>query len=535
MQPLAADDDATLRQFFRWQVPPRLNWAAVIAAHPAERAAILVPQHPALSLSFGALRRLSARLANLLCHGAGLVPGDRVAVLLGQRPETAATHLACAMAGLVALPLFRLFGPDALSYRLEDSGAAALITDAEGVAKVAALRDDLPALRAVYCVDGPADAAQHLGPALAASRDNFPLRDTAADDPATLIYTSGTTGAPKGALLPYRVLLGHLPGVVYPHWPFPSPEDRFWTPADWAWIGGLYDVLLPSLYRGVPVVAQPPGRFDPEAAFDLIARERVRNAFLPPTALKLMRAVSPDAPRPGLRSVGSGGEALGEEMRGWGERVLGVPINEFYGQTECNLIVASNAALGVVRAGAIGKPVPGHRLAILDDAGAPVALGSLGEIAVSAPDPVMFNGYWRRPEATAEKIRDGWLRTGDLASMDADGFITFRGRADDVINASGYRIGPAEVEDCLLRHPAVAAAAVFGVPDAVRGEQVAACVVLREGAQPDPTLPAAIQDFVRGRLAAHAYPRMVHVVDQLPLTATGKIMRRVLRDRYGRG
>ncbi|MGF1625713.1 MAG: AMP-binding protein, partial [Alphaproteobacteria bacterium] len=444
-EPFRAGDDAALRRSFAWAIPPRLNWSAAILRHPPDDPAILCPDDPGRSLSFGALDRLSSRLANLLRHGEGLNPGDRVAILLGQRPETAVAHLAAAKAGLVALPLFRLFGPDALLFRLQDSGTAALVTDRDGSEKAAPLRDALPALRCVYSVDGASECADDLSSALARASDSFAPHDTAADDPATLIYTSGTTGAPKGALLATRVLLGHLPGVDYPHWPFPSPGDRFWTPADWAWIGGLYDVLLPALYRGVPVVAHPAGKFDPEAAFALIEHERIRNAFLPPTALKLMRAASEDAPRPGLRSVGSGGEALGEEMRAWGSRVLGVPINEFYGQTECNLIVAGNAALGVVRAGAIGKAVPGHAVAILGEDGAAVPAGGLGEIAVRAPDPVMFSGYWNRPEATAKKIVDGWLRTGDMGTMDDDGFIGFVGRSDDVINSAGYRIGPAEV------------------------------------------------------------------------------------------
>ena len=537
MQPMHAlpdaTDDSAVRSGFRWAIPARFNWARTICAQPAESAAIVVPHAPETGLSFGALDRQSSRLANLLTARAGLSRGDRVAILLGQRPETAVAHLACAKAGLVALPLFRLFGPDALSFRLADSGTTALITDAEGLEKLAQVRGELPALAHVFCVDGPGDGAAALHAALNEARDSFAAVDSAADDPATLIYTSGTTGAPKGAVLPYRVLLGHLPGVEYPHWPFPSPGDRFWTPADWAWIGGLYDVLLPALFRGVPVVVQPPGKFDPEAAFALIEDHGIRNAFLPPTALKLMRAANPENSRAGLRSVGSGGESLGEEVRDWGARVLGVPINEFYGQTECNLIVASNAALGVSRAGALGKAVPGHRLAILDADDAPCPPGALGEIAVAAPDPVMFAGYWNRPEATAEKVCDGWLRTGDMATMDEAGYITFMGRTDDVINASGYRIGPAEVEDCLLRHPAVAAAAVFGLPDPVRGEAVTACVILRDDTPAEPAVASAIQDFVRTRLAAHAYPRAVHIVDALPLTATGKVMRRVLRERYG--
>ncbi|MEZ5667232.1 MAG: AMP-binding protein [Alphaproteobacteria bacterium] len=524
-----------MRRRFAWTVPQRLNWATRLCVHAADAPAVVVPVAPERTMTFGALDSRSSRLANLLVHGEGLVAGDRVAILLGQRPTTAVAHVALAKAALVALPLFRLFGPDALSYRLADSGARVLITDRDGAERVAPIRADLRALRTVYSVDGGTDGAEDLAAAMARAGDRFTPCDTAAEDPATLIYTSGTTGAPKGAVLPHRVLPGHLPGVEYPHWPFPSAGDRFWTPADWAWIGGLYDVLLPALWHGVAVVAQPPGKFDPETAFALIARERIRNAFLPPTALKLMRAARPDAPAPGLRSVGSGGEALGEEIRAWGRQVLGVPINEFYGQTECNLVVASSAGLGVERPGAIGRAVPGHSVAVIDDAGDPLPPGTLGEIAVRRPDPVMFTGYWNRPEETAAKFVGAWLRTGDSGTMDADGYIAFAGRTDDVINSAGYRIGPTEVEDCLLRHPAVAMAAVVGAPDPTRGEVVAAFVVLRPAYADEPGLAGSVQDFVRARLAAHAYPRVVRFVPELPMTATGKIVRRLLRERLREG
>jgi acetyl-CoA synthetase len=438
--------------------------------------------------------------------------GDRVAVLLPQVALCGVAHLAIYRMGAVAVPLFQLFGEDAIEYRLRDCGAKAVVTDAVGRAK---LPDGLVVL----------EAGAGLDALLQRASDTHDCVDTLAEDPALIIYTSGTTGAAKGALHAHRVLLGHLPGVEMPQDLFPQRGDLFWTPADWAWIGGLLDVLLPSLFHGVPVLAHRMVKFDPEFALRLMAKEGVRNAFLPPTALKLLRQV-PDAARFGARprSVGSGGETLGVELLDWGREALGVTINEFYGQTECNLVVSSCGALFPARPGWIGRAVPGHEVAIVH-----------GEIAVRAPDPVMMLRYWNRPEETAAKYRDGWLMTGDAGEMDADGFVRFTGRADDVITSAGYRIGPAEIEDCLLRHPAVLMAAVIGVPDALRTEAVAAVVVLRPGEAASDELARRLQEHVRTRLSAHLYPRHVRFVAELPLTATGKVMRRSLREGWAAG
>ena len=407
-----------------------------------------------------------------------------------------------------------------------------MVTDRVGAEKLAGLRDGLPDLRHVLTVDGPGPGTRDFHALCGAASDAFTPVDTAADDPALIIYTSGTTGDPKGALHAHRVLLGHLPGVELPQDFFPQPGDRFWTPADWAWIGGLLDVLLPSWHHGVPVVAHRARKFDPDAAFALMATHGVRNAFLPPTAMKLMRQARA-TPHPGLalRSVGSGGEALGGEMLDWGRSVLGCPINEFYGQTECNLVAASCASLFPVRPGAIGRAVPGHDVRVIDAEGRERAPGETGAIAVRRPDPVMFLRYWNDEAATRAKFVGEYLVTGDLGQRDEEGYLRFVGRDDDVITSGGYRIGPGEIEDCLIRHPAVAMAAVIGVPDPVRTEAIKAFVVLAEGARGSPALAREIQDFVRVRLAAHEYPRHVAFVEALPMTTTGKIIRRALRAR----
>jgi acetyl-CoA synthetase len=532
-----ADDFETLRRSFRWQIPPAFNIASAVCdrhAGPANRLALIEERRPdeVRRHGFLDLQRGANRLANVLA-AAGIGRGDRVGILLGQRLETLLAHLAVYKLGAIAMPLFSLFGPEALGFRLADSGTKAVITDPAGADKLESLRADLPSLEQVFATDGGGPSAVDLEAALGRAADSFTNIATGADDPAVLIYTSGTTGPPKGALHAHRVLLGHLPGVQLPHDFFPKPGDRFWTPADWAWIGGLFDVLMPSLYFGVPVVAGPGGKFDPDAAVRLMARHEVRNVFLPPTALRLLRqaGVAPLAAGARLRSLASGGEKLGDDVIDWGRRAFGLTVNEFYGQTEANLVVGNNARILPLRSGSMGQPIPGHEVAVLSEDGRLAPPGVGGVIAIRRPDPVMFLGYWNNPEATAAKFKGDWLLTGDLGRQDEAGYLTYLGREDDLISSAGYRIGPSEVEDCLAKHPAVALCAVIGVPDPIRGEAVKAFIVPKPGEAPGPELERSIQAFVRERLAAHEYPRRIAFLDELPLTATGKVRRRDLRER----
>jgi acetyl-CoA synthetase len=529
-------DYASLTAQFRWPIPPRYN----IGVDVCDRWAAVDPRRPAIlhmradgavdEISYGWLRETSNRLANTLAaHGVGR--GDRVAIMLPQAPEVVAGHVAAYKLGAVALPLAVLFGADALVYRLQDSGAKALVTNALGLTKLAEIRAQVPDLALVLSIDGPDDGALGFHETLARASSDFTPIATTLDDPAMMIYTSGTTGQPKGALHGHRVLLGHLPGLEMQHDLFPQPGDRFWTPADWAWAGGLLNCLLPSLHHGVPVVTRKFEKFDPEEAFALMARAGVRNAFIPPTALRMMRGVPQGRHALNLRTLGSAGEALGAETFEWGRAALGLTINEFYGQTECNLVLGSCAMMGVSRAGAIGKPSPGHVVAIIRPDGTRAEPGELGQIAVQRPDPVMFLEYWGQPAATAAKFIGDWMTTGDQGVMDEDGYFVFVGRDDDVITSAGYRIGPTEIEDCLIKHPAVALAAVVGKPDPVRTEIVKAFIVLKSDTTGSEALAADIRDFVRTRLSAHEYPREIAFIDQMPMTTTGKIIRRKLRDR----
>ncbi|HHC09320.1 MAG TPA: AMP-dependent synthetase [Actinobacteria bacterium] len=529
--PRALDPGASyeeLRAGFRWRVPPRLNMGVVCAdVHPPDAPGLVVVDRTgtATTVTFGRLAELSDRLANGLA-GIGVTRGDRVGIVVPQSLETGLTHLAVYKLGAVALPLASLFGPDALAYRLGDSEARVVVTTPENLEKVVEAVD-LAGTEATVVVTG-AGAPGHLRfDDLLAGSARFRPVDTAADDPAFLIYTSGTTGPPKGALHAHRSLIGHLPGFELYYEFFPRPDDVHWTPADWAWIGGLMDVLVPSWYHGRPVVTADHD-FDPAWALDLMARERVTCAFLPPTALKMMRAADVRSDGLSLRAVFTGGEPLGEEMLHWGIEALGAHINEGYGQTEANLVVGNCAARFPVRPGSMGRAVPGHEVRVLDEDGRPV-VGEQGEIAVRGPDPVFMLGYWNRPDATAAKYRGDWLLTGDLGVEDDDGYLWFVSRKDDVITSRGYRIGPGEIEESLMGHPAVAMCAVVGVPDELRGQVPKAFVVLRDGYEPGPDLAAALREHVRTRLAAHEVPREVEFLDDLPRTTTGKILRRALR------
>ncbi|MGF1476509.1 MAG: AMP-binding protein [Geminicoccaceae bacterium] len=519
-----------IAETFRWQIPDHFNIADAVCGRHARGADGLAlididlsgTAHP---WRFSELDRRSNRLANALrAHGVGRQ--DRVGLIMGQRVDTLLIHLALYKLGAIAVPLFRLFGGDALRFRLADCGAVALLAD-DGSFQIAdGLRSELPELKLLWNVD-------HEGYARLLDQASDQLRPvvTRTDDPALIIYTSGTTGSPKGALHAHRVLLGHLPGVQMPHERFPKADDRFWTPADWAWIGGLLDVLLPSLYFGVPVIAQAPQKFDPEAALSMLAAHDARNLFMPPTALRKLKEVDPVPPAGlRLRTIGSGGEPLGDDLVGWIRDRLGVTVNEFYGQTEANLLVSGMAGCFERTPGRIGRAVPGRRIGIVGPDARALAPGEEGEIAVQRPDPVMFLRYWNQPEATAAKFAGDWLLTGDQGVMDERGAVRFLGRADDIINSAGYRIGPAEVEAAVADHDQVAAVCAFGLSDAVRGQVVALAVVPRPGVAADDALAERLAARGVARVGAHARPRHIRWLDSLPTTATGKVRRRELQD-----
>ncbi len=541
---MSIDRYAEIHAGWRWEVPPDFNLAQACCGRWAgDRARFALywedQDGTRAAFTFWDLQQQANRLANAL-RDAGVGRGDRIALILPQRPETAIAHLAGWQLGAVMVPLSFLFGPEALEYRLQNSGAKVAIVDGQSLPNVTPVRARCPALEQVLGVAGAsAEGVATWDEFIGGASRHFTAAVTRPNDPALLIYTSGTTGPPKGALMPHSCLLGNLPGFIHSHDTFPQSGDLFWSPADWAWTGGLMDALLPTLYFGQPIVGYR-GRFDPERAFRLIERYQVRNTFLFPTALKLMMKAFP-RPREvfdvNLRSVMSAGEAVGTAVFEWARDALGVTINEMFGQTEMNYIVGNSHRLWPVKPGSMGRPYPGHRIMLIDDAGNEVPRGEPGDVAVhriapdGTPDPVFFLEYAGNPDATRSKFTGDWCRTGDMASMDEDGYLWYQGRADDMFKAAGYRIGPSEIENCLVRHAAVANAAVVPSPDALRGNVVKAFIVLAEGHSPSPTLEEDLAQHVRRFLAPYEYPKEFEFIDAMPMTTTGKVQRKLLRDR----
>ncbi len=561
---------------FRWHVPEHFNIAEVCAlryardARHAHRVAIHTEDERGIrgALTYAALQSQANRLSHVLA-AQGVARGDRVAMVMPQRAETAIAHIAVYQLGAVAVPLSMLFGPEALAYRLLDSGAKVVICDESSIANIRAVRGDCRALACVIAV-GDAQGRGDIDwtSSLAKASANFSALQTHANDPAVLIYTSGTTGPPKGALIPHRALIGNLTGfVASQNWlgldqhadaSTPSPargkdgvgagtyrakpslQATFWSPADWAWTGGLMDALLPSLYFGMPIIGYQ-GRFTPDKAFDLMERYRVTNTFLFPTALKQMMKAYPE-PRKNfdlkLRAIMSAGESVGDAVYAYGEQGLGVTINEMFGQTEINYIVGNSAQKWPAVAGSMGRAYPGHRVAMIDDEGQVVPAGEPGDVAVNRfdihghADPVFFLGYWNNAAATQKKFTGNWCRTGDVAVQDERGYLWYQGRSDDVFKVSGYRVGPSEIENCLVKHPAVANAAVVPKPDLHKGNVVKAFVVLQSGFEAGDVLTASIQQHVRSQLAPYEYPKEIVYLPALPMTTTGKVQRKVLREQY---
>ena len=487
--------------------------ACVDRHHPEALALAEHGKHGA-AYTFGELTEMSRRMATYLRHQEGVAPGDRVAIVLPQRLESALAHLACSRIGAVAVPLSPLFGADGLATRLGDADPKLVLTLE---AHLPVLREALQQPRArdgtpVHAVD---DAFFEVSWTAAREMDRADEARAGGDRPLWLVYTSGTTGSAKGALLPQRVIEGRMSGFRLGH---EGGGDRFHSPADWSWIGGLMDSLFAPWHDAMAVVAhERHGHLDPAELCRLLQEHAVTDAFLPPTAMKLL-ARSGVAP-PSLRTVHSAGEPLAVPTLRWARERLADRVTEVYGLTEAAYLVGTASSAYETPEGSMGRPFPGKEV-VLD--------GEDGEICVRPGTPTMMLGYWRGPDAPPHLPLDakGLLRTGDLA-QEKDGFLHFLGRKDDLIKTSGYRIGPAEVEATLLHHPAVAECAVVGVPDPERGQRVKAYVVLAGGARAD---GAELARFVRERLGAHAYPREVELVETLPMTVSGKLRRRALRD-----
>ncbi|MEE8266397.1 MAG: AMP-binding protein [Acidiferrobacterales bacterium] len=483
--------------------------------------------------TFAELDALSSRLAKGLLEK-GVRRGDPVAVHTGQRPETAIAHFAIHKLGAIVLTLSQLYGPDTVEHILNDSKCKVVITDEAAWENLRAHRARFASLEHCIVVGDPGPGEIPFHQCLTADGQGLELVQTATNDPALLMYTSGSTGMPKGMLHAHRIIHAYLPTLtmVY-NLELDKPGQVFWSPADWAWVGGLLDLVLPAWQAGQTVIATQ-HRFEAAWAFDFMARHGVTHSFMTPTALKRLAEI--DNPRSHwdlrVRVICTGGESLPGNVVRWAQQDFGIVCNEFYGLTEFNHMVGNCQALYPIEPGSMGRAMPGRRVAIIDELGNEQPDGEVGEIASWRPDdPTLFLGYWGSP-GVPEKMRVGkWLRSGDLAVRDKGGYFWYEGRNDDLIKSAGYRIGPAEVEDALVKHPRVAEAAVVGCPDPERGSIVMAFVRLARGAKPSDALKRELQDFVKKNLAAYKYPREIEFVGSFPLTSSGKIRRNELRAR----
>lgn len=516
-----------LQRLFQWKYPEYFN----LCADTVERQALLHPNRLALiepngrRITYSELADLSSRLSSAL-QARSVKKGMVVAVWGDPGLELALAHLALYRLGAIVLPLSTLFGKDAVRYRLQHSGTHMILAKRQILEGRKDWIDEYIDMEHRYILEDVLSWIDKASP-------QIPER-TRADDPALLIYTSGTTGKPKGALLAHRTLIGHLPGF-YLYSNDPGEEALYWSPAEWAWVGGLFDVLLPTWFYGFSVLAYRSHTFDPEYALWLLTHFNVTHTFLFPTALKMLKASGLKVGPHRLQSIHSGGEMLGSDIQEWSQEVFGIPINEFYGQTEANLLIGNSFVRDPLKYGSMGLPYPGHRVALIRSDGSFADVGEAGEIVLALPDPVAFLGYWNHVQATEEKVRDGWLRTGDLARQDEDGYFWYLSRKDDLINSAGYRIGPHEIESALMKDPAVSMAAVVGTPDAMRGEKIVAFIQLKESysqhSHDDLTsLAQSLRHLIRTTIGHHAYPREIIFTDSIPFTPTGKVQRSKLKE-----
>lgn len=533
------EDYSTLYKNFKWDIPTAFNIGdAICDRHIANKSRVAIiyedDEGNEATHTFWELKQKSNQLANLL-KDLGLQQKDRVGLLLAERPETIVSFVAVYKLGGIALSMSPLFGQDAVRYRLKDCDAKVLLLEA-GRNDIREIVEDLPSLHHVILIGGEPSRRKELSfNDIHKSSTQIKYPQTRSEQPAQMFYTSGTTGPPKGALHAHRFILGHIPSFQLYFELAPHERDVFWTPADWGWIGALGDVVFPALYFGMPVLAyRRSGRFEPRRTLELMEAHRVSCAFIPPTALRMVRKMI-DYPMKdydlSLRAISSAGESVGADLAKWGRKALGVPINEFYGATEANLIVVTCSKLMKIQPGAMGKPCPGQIVEILDETGNILPWGKIGEIAVKSPNPVLFLEYWNDPHATKQKFNGSWFMMGDLGYKDEAGYIWFKARSDDLIKQSGYRIGPSEVEAIINSHPMVLEAGVVPKPDPVRGHIIKAFVVLKSGFHPSDALEKEIMGRVKEKLATYAYPREVEFIEELPKTVTGKLMRYELRSK----
>jgi acetyl-CoA synthetase len=505
---------------------------AQIAAGNGERVAMIFEQPDGVTTwTFGEVDRAATALAAYL-RDLGLGRGSFVALHTGNRPETAIAHMAICKIGGTTVTLSQLYGPDALSHALNHSEAKCLLTIEKAWAPLRGnAAETFTHIEHVLVAESAGPEANLTEIISGSAPADFIPELTGANDPALLMYTSGSTGMPKGILHGHRVLASYRPSInLFFNLTLEDEDAVYFSPSDWAWVGGLLDMLFPAWIAGRPV-ATAEARFKAEWAYEFMARHKVTHTFLPPTAIK--RLADTNSPRSkydlSLRVICTGGEALAAETLTWVERELGAVCNEFYGMTEVNHLIGNCQALYPRRPGSMGLAYPGHDVRLVDENGVEVERGEEGEIVTRADAPTRYLGYLKNAEKEAELRLGDWMRTYDLAVRDADGYFWYKGRSDDLIKSSGFRIGPAEIEECLIAHPAVAEAAVVGKPDRDRGSIVKAFVQLAREYEPSDELTEELRDHVRARLAPYKAPREIAYVEGFEMTSSGKINRKKLR------
>ena len=541
-----SDQHPVLYSSYQWLVPDQFNIAQVClqrwSMNVAEGRRTAIHYEDAYGgksdWSYRRLADVSNRLANGL-RKMGVQNGDRVAVIMSSRPETVAAILAVLAVGAVLLPLSPQLGSDALAFRLRDAEARSVIADDAAAPELATVMEQCPSVKQLVGLDFENEYTLSWRSLLARESAEFRPTPTQSSDPAILLYTAGTTGKPKGVLHAQRVLIGVLPAFVASQNWYPHAADLFWSPVDWTTAPGLFHGLLAVLYFGRAVVMTEIPARGPDA-LQLLRRYPVTHGFLLPSDLAQLC----EAARAGLRSqrlalrtLCTGGDILSAQVRDDSQKLFGVIPNELYGLTEAPGLIGHSHERWPTRAGSMGRPMPGHRIGLLDSDGHPCRPGSAGQLALNThdqhgyPDPCLFLSYWRNEALTQARFKGEWFLTGDMVSMDEDGYCWFLGRADDVFRAGGHRVSPSEIEDCLKQHPAVQNAAVVPKPDGDHGYAIKAFIVPTAHSRSIPQLQVALQQHVCQRLAEWQMPSEIELVDRLPLTADGHIRRHVLRAR----
>jgi len=514
-----------------WRLPEHFNFAADVVDHWAQdkdKVALITvdEQLQSRTWTYAEIAERSAQLANLM-ESEGLEQGDRIIVMLPRIAEWQIAMTACLRMGAVPIPCITMLTPKDLSYRARHSGACGVITLAEECGKF----DEIDSLNVRISIGNGPDGWTDIATSLE-QPETQDAAQVAIEDPAILYYTSGSTGEPKGVTHASRALSVWASSAI--HWLELTPEDRIWCTADTGWSKAGTSILFGPWSQGASVLFYD-GPFDPAMRLKLLQDYEV-TCFCA-AATELRRLVNEDfdgIDLTRLKSTVSAGESVNPEIVHRWRELTGTTVRDGYGQTE-TLMTVTNRSEWPIKPGSMGKALPGVETAVREEDGKLTAINASGELIIKLPCPHLMLGYWNDPERTAatqfESDGTSWYMTGDTVQIDAEGYIFYTGRADDIISSAGYRIGPQEIENVLSEHSAVQECAVAGVPDSERGEIVKAWIILQDDSDASEALIEELKSYVKRETAPYKYPRMIEFVDDLPKNASGKIVRRELRAR----